>query len=45
VYASGLEYLHSVGVIHNDIRDSNVLLFNEGPNKVAKFTDFGTHLP
>jgi len=33
----GLEYLHSFGCIHNDIKPSNILLHNG----VAKISDFG----
>jgi serine/threonine protein kinase len=35
----GLEYLHSVGVVHRDIKPQNMLLTKEGRVKMA---DFGT---
>jgi serine/threonine protein kinase len=43
-YAAGLEYLHNEDIIHNDIKDKNVLVFNAGAKKVVKFTDFGSFL-
>jgi serine/threonine protein kinase len=38
---SGLAYLHNENVIHNDIKEANVLVAQEGGKKVLKFTDFG----
>jgi serine/threonine protein kinase len=38
---SGLAYLHNENVIHNDIKETNVLVAQEGGKKVLKFTDFG----
>lgn len=42
--AAGLQALHAVDVVHNDIKASNILLFSSpGPPKrvVAKISDFG----
>jgi len=35
---NGLEFLHSKGIIHNDLKASNVLVDNEA---IVKLTDFG----
>ncbi|RLN88911.1 hypothetical protein BBJ28_00017214 [Nothophytophthora sp. Chile5] len=36
--ATGLRYLHDVGVIHGDLKGNNILIGKDG---VAKLTDFG----
>lgn len=35
---SAIDYIHSMGVVHQDIKSSNILVF---PNRVAKLCDFG----
>jgi len=37
--ASGISFLHSVGITHRDIKCANVLL--DSTNRIAKITDFG----
>jgi serine/threonine protein kinase len=38
---SGLEYLHSVKIIHRDVKPQNILLFKRGNTLTAKLADFG----
>ena len=47
---SGLAYLHSVFIVHGDIKPKNILVFKQGTNYTYKITDFGlstscTYLP
>lgn len=37
----GIAYLHKMGIVHNDIKPPNILVFNEGENYVAKLSDLG----
>mmetsp|Transcript_26409 Transcript_26409/g.52023 ORF Transcript_26409/g.52023 Transcript_26409/m.52023 type:complete len:849 (-) Transcript_26409:568-3114(-) len=39
--ARGLQYAHKQGVIHNDVKPSNVLVSHSGTSFQAKVTDFG----
>jgi Zn finger protein HypA/HybF involved in hydrogenase expression len=36
-----LAYAHTLGYIHRDIKESNILIMGSGPNLTAKLTDFG----
>ena len=36
-----LSYAHSLGFIHRDIKDQNILVSGTGPEFTAKLTDFG----
>ena len=38
--ASALEFMHSKGLVHRDVRAENVLVFSEDLSRV-KLTDFG----
>lgn len=45
--AAGLAFLHENGVVHNDIKADNVLIFGPAPGKrqrTAKMADFGLAL-
>lgn len=37
----GLHYLHSLGVVHRDLKLDNILLSGSGANSEAKIADFG----
>lgn len=39
--ALGLEFMHSRGIQHNDLKSDNILVFKEGNEITAKLTDFG----
>ncbi len=36
-----LEFAHSLGFVHRDIKEQNILVAGDFPNSVAKLTDFG----
>lgn len=36
-----LSYAHAQGYIHRDFKDQNILVSGQGPNLIAKLTDFG----
>lgn len=38
---TGVKYLHSVGVLHLDIKLQNIVVINNGGRRVAKLIDFG----
>jgi serine/threonine-protein kinase len=38
---SALEFAHSLGFVHRDIKEQNILVDGNFPNYVAKLTDFG----
>ena len=38
---SGLQYLHSCGIIHRDMKPENILLQQEGDRLIPKIADFG----
>ncbi len=37
----GLQYLHSINILHRDLKSKNVLLSSSPPNCQAKLCDFG----
>ena len=39
--ARGLKYMHSMGVIHRDMKMENLMLANKGDPIVVKLCDFG----
>jgi serine/threonine protein kinase len=39
--ASGLTALHALGVVHGDVKPSNILIFNDNSRLTAKISDFG----
>jgi serine/threonine protein kinase len=38
---SGVHYLHSLGIVHRDLKLENILLSDNGPNCDVKIADFG----
>eukprot|EP00595_Chromulina_sp_UTEXLB2642_P000368 CAMPEP_0196761706 /NCGR_PEP_ID=MMETSP1095-20130614/1010_1 /TAXON_ID=96789 ORGANISM="Chromulina nebulosa, Strain UTEXLB2642" /NCGR_SAMPLE_ID=MMETSP1095 /ASSEMBLY_ACC=CAM_ASM_000446 /LENGTH=297 /DNA_ID=CAMNT_0042111595 /DNA_START=31 /DNA_END=921 /DNA_ORIENTATION=+ len=38
---SGIHYLHSLGIVHRDLKLENILLSDNGPNCDVKIADFG----
>ncbi|KAF8595411.1 kinase-like protein [Ceratobasidium sp. AG-I] len=40
--AVGLSYIHSIGIVHGDLKGANVLLSDDG---AAQLTDFGNAIP
>ena len=40
----GLEFSQIKGVLHNDIKEGNILLFQEDDELIAKIADFGAGL-
>ena len=37
----GLQYLHSINILHRDLKSKNVLLTGAPPSGTAKLCDFG----
>jgi hypothetical protein len=39
--AQGLGYAHSKGLLHRDLKLSNIMIVSDGPHEMAKIIDFG----